>query len=340
MANEKTLQEGINTIHIEGIVKDIRIEEKPINGQDAISGEIDIQVSPESIHTVNVFSFKMNQKKEVSGLFKTLVTIRDEYKTIDVHGIENADKVRIETSGKFDNGKVGKNEYVGQDGEWRSYPKLSAKFVNRIKSDEVFEPQAKFNLELAIAGSKAETRNGEETGRLILKGFIVNYQEQKDDAKKIFPFDFVVQNPTSVNYVQDTYEKGQTVKVYGDIVNTKIVTKRLVEVGFGDPQEEIDRKEVREYIIVGGTPPYDEDDKNAYDIVLIREALKKRDVAIEKKKEEKKNGNAGSSNNAGFGSNSHVVNPKEDPFAPDAHKKENPFNNGKPLDISDEDLPF
>jgi hypothetical protein len=336
MANEKKqLQEGINNIHIEGIVKDIRIDEKPINGQDAISGEVDIQVTPESIHTLNVFSYKLNQKKEVSGLFKTLVTIRDDYKTIDVHGIESADKVRVETSGSFDNGKVGKNEYASPDGEWKSYPRLTAKFINRIKSGEVFEPQAKFTLEIAVSSMKEEMRNGEETGRLILKGYIVNYQEQKDDTKKIYPFDFVVQNPVSVSYVQDNYEKGQTVKIFGDIVNTKVVTEKLVEVGFGEPQKEYDRKEVREYIIVGGTPPYDEDDKNAYDVGLIREAVKKRDAAIEKKKEEKKSNTSSQNGGTGFG--------KPDPFANSDAKKDpfvDPFNTGKPIDISDDDLPF
>lgn len=333
----KKLQEGINNIHIEGLVKEIRIEEKPIGGKDAISGEIDIQVTPDSIHTINVFSYKLTQEGKVSGLYKTLVTIRDEYKTIDADGIDNADKVRVETSGKFDNGKVSKNEYVGQDGEWKSFPRLTAKFVNRLKAGEVFEPQAKFNLEIAVAGTKEEVRNNEETGRLILKGYIVNFQDQKDDFKKIYPFDFIVENPTSVKYVQNNYEKGQTVKIHGDIVNSKIVTKRLVEVGFGDPQEEIERKEVREYIIVSGTPPYDEDDKNAYDVGLIREALKKREAAIEKKKEEKANSNNNSSNsNGGFGgSSSSQAKDLKNPFGND------PFSgDGKPLDISDEDLPF
>lgn len=332
----KKLQEGINNIHIEGWVKEVRIEEKPVNNKDAISGEIDIQVAPDSVHTVGLFSFKLTQEGKVSGLYKTIVTIRDEYKTIDADGFENADKVRIETSGKFDNGKVGKNEYVGQDGEWKSFPRLTAKFVNRIKPGEEFVPQAKFNLEIAVAGMKEEVRNNEETGRLILKGYIVNFQDQKDDTKKIYPFDFVVANPVSVSYVQDHYEKGQTVKIHGDIVNSKLVTKRLVEVGFGEPQEEIERKEVREYIVISGTPPYDADDKNAYDVTLIREALKKREAAIEKKKEEKANGNNSSNSNGGFGgSTSSQAANLRNPFG------EDPFSGGgKPIDISDDDLPF
>ncbi|WP_411735114.1 hypothetical protein [Paenibacillus sp. M2] len=343
MTNEKQqLQEGINNIHIEGIVKEIRIEETVINGKDAITGEIDIQETAESTHTVNVFSFKMTKENKVSGLYKAICTIRDEYKTIEKDGIENADKVRIETTKNFDNGKVAKNEYVGQDGEWKSYPQLNAKFVNRVTPSDVFEPQAKFTLEIVIAALKDETRNGEETGRLILKGYIVNYQEQKDDYKKIVPFDFIVDNPTSVNYVQNTYEKGQTVKVFGNIVNQTIITKKLIEVGFGEPQEQIDRKDVREYVIVGGTPPYDDEDKNAFDTSLVREALKKRDAAIEVKKEEKKKkGNNSSQSSSGFGNNFD----NKDPFGQESTKakpkNDDPFSDdGKPIDISDDDLPF
>ncbi|WP_029517994.1 hypothetical protein [Paenibacillus polymyxa] len=333
MANEKTLQQGINNIHIEGLVKDIRFEENKINGKDAISGEIDIQVN-DSVHTVNIFSYKMTKKNEISGLYKGYLTIRDEYKTINTHGLENAEKVRIETSGNNENGKIERNEYVGQDGEWKSYPKLSAKFVNRLKSNDVFEPQARFTLEMAVAGLREEQRNGEETGRLILKGYVVGYQDQENDIKKIFPLEVTVANPTSVSYVQNTYEKGQTVKVFGEIVNQTIVTKKQIEVGFGVPQEDIDRKDVREYIVDGGTPPLDEDDKNAFDVKLIREALKKRDAAIEKKKEEKKNkvNEQSKSNNNGFG------NP--DPFANDKFNKDPFSDNGKPIDISDDDLPF
>ncbi|WP_440110186.1 hypothetical protein [Paenibacillus sp. QZ-Y1] len=326
MTNEKQLQEGTNVVVVEGIVKDIRIEEGQIEDKDMISGEIDIQVSTDSVHTINIFSYKMNKKNEISGLYKGYVTIRDEFKSIDKDGIDLADKVRIE------HGKIGKNEYVGQDGDFKSYPRISTTFVNRVKENDIFEPKAKFTLELVVAGMIEEKRNGEETGRLILKGYVPGYPEGKDDTKKIFPFEVVVSDPHSVNYVQNTYEKGQTVKVFGDIVNQTTVTKKLVEVGFGEPQEVIDRKTVREYVVNGGTPPMDEDDKNSFDTKLVKEALKKREAAIEKKKLNKKNKDTtknSSKGNEGFG--------KPDPFA----DKSDPFSDdGKPIDISDDDLPF
>ncbi|MWV44893.1 hypothetical protein GRF59_14825 [Paenibacillus sp. HJL G12] len=313
MTIEKTLREGINVAFIEGTVKDVRIEEKEINGKDAISGEIDIQVAPEFVYTVNVFSYKMNQKGEISGLYKSYCTVRDEYKTIDRDGIEAADKVRI------DHGKNGKNEYVGQDGEFKSYPQLSTTFINRVKENDVFEPKAKFTLEMVVAGTSEEKRGGEETGRLILRGYVPGYQEGKDDTKKIFPFEVIVAEPHSIQYVENTYEKGQTVKVFGDIVNQTIISKKTIEVGFGEPQEQIDRKSVREYIVTGGTPPMDEDDKNAFDTTLIKQALKKREEAIEKKKAEKKSKeNQQQSSNGGFGGGDPFTD-SGDPFDPFAN---------------------
>lgn len=324
MTTEKTLRESINNAFIEGLVKDIRIEEKKIGGKDAIAGEIDIQVDSNSIHTINVFSFKYKQNSnEISGLYKIYSTVKDEYKSIETHGEAEADKVRIEQ------GRIGKNEYVGQDGEFKSYPHLSTTFINRVRENDVFEPKARFTLEMVVANKTEEKRNGEETGRLILKGYVLGYQEGKDDTKKIFPFEVIVSEPQSVNYVQNTYEKGNTVTVYGEIVNQTIITKKEVEVGFGAPQENIERKTVREYVVDGGTEPLDEEDKNAYDPKLIKEALKKREAAIEKKKEEKARNSSQSNTNSGFGK-PNPFNEEEDPFA----------DTGKPLDISDEDLPF
>lgn len=322
MTKEKTMREAINVAPIEGYVNEIRIEDTKISGKDAITGEVDVLTSNDSVHTINVFSFKFNKEGKESGLYKGYDTIRREYKSIKEHGKDAADKVRI------DQAKIGKNEYVGQDGEFKSYPRLTANFINRIKDNDVFEPKAKFTLEMVVASMVEEKRNGEETGRLILKGYVPGYQETNDATRKIFPFEVVVAEPHSVGYVQNTYERGNTVKVFGEIVNQIIVTEKQIEVGFGAPQTQTDRKEVREYVVTGGTPPYDEDDKNAYDMDLIKAALKEREAAIEKKKEEKKAkaNNQGGSANTGFGTKPAV----EDPFA----------DTGKPLDIDESDLPF
>ncbi|MNH75618.1 hypothetical protein D3C73_278650 [compost metagenome] len=315
MTTEKTLQEAENTVHIEGVIKEVRIEEDALpDGRELIKGEIDIQVDENSVHTVNMFSFKLKKDKTISGLYKGIKTIKDEYK--------EGDKVRITQ------GNVRLNEYIGQDDNLRSYPQINSNFVNRVKEGEPFEPQAKFTFEMAVASVTEEVKNDEETGRAIIKGYIPIY------GGSVIPFSVVVDNPAAVNYVTSNYEKGNTVSVHGDIVNQTIITKKEIEVGFGDPQEKIDRKTIREYVVKGGSAPYDEDSNNAFDTELIKKALKDREKYIEEMKEKKKNKEKKNSS-GGFGTN--PFDTQNDPFAPG----NDPFSDdGKPIDISDDDLPF
>ncbi|QWU14334.1 hypothetical protein SAMN04487895_101636 [Paenibacillus sophorae] len=322
MTNEKTLQEAQNVVHIEGIVKEVRIEEDKLpmpDGRELIKGEVDIQVDENSIHTINVFSFKLKKgTTDINSIYKGIKTIQEELK--------EGDRVRVTQ------GKVDLNEYIGQDDKLKSYPKINSNFINRVKDNEEFNPQATFSLDMMVANVKEETKDGEETGRAIIKGYIPMYNGS------VIPFEVVVANPHAVNYVTNNYEKGLTVSVHGKIVNQTIVTKRLVEVGFGEPQEKIDRKTVREYLVEGGSVPLDEDDKNAFDVELVKKALKYREEVYiqgmrdKKKAKEQRNGGSGNNNNDPFSS----ANTKKDPFAPD----ENTFGAGKPIDISDDDLPF
>ncbi|GMX64524.1 hypothetical protein Elgi_37930 [Paenibacillus elgii] len=305
----KNQRESENFVELEGFVHDINIEETTVDGKEAITGEINIQVGDDSIHTINIFSYKINKKGKESGLYKGYQTIKNEYKSINDHGKECADKVRIdEKSG----GKISLNEYVGQDGEWKSYPKISASFINRLKSNDVFTPKAKFNLEMAVASVKEEMKNDVETGRAIIKGYVAGYE-----GKTVFPFEVVVADPQAVNYVTSTYEKGSTVTVYGDIINRTIETKKEIEAGFGKPQEKIDRKTVREFLVVGGSTPLEEDDERAFSAAFVKKGIKEREAMIEEKKAKKK-----------------VQTKKEESqFNKDRDK-------GMIVDISDDSLPF
>lgn len=309
MSNQ-VLREAENVVKIEGVVSEIRLEEKKGNGKEYITGEIDIKVN-DDVHTINVYSNKINKQGKESGLYKGFLTIKSEYKSIATHG-DAADKVRI------DEGKIGLNEYVGHDGEIKSYPKLSANFINRLTANDPFSPKAKFILEMCVANVTEEKKQGEETGRALIKGYVPLYE-----GKPVIPFEVVVGEKNAVNYVTNHYEKGNTVTVYGDIVNNTTVTKKEVEVGFGKPQEQIKRTAVREFLIDGGSEPLEDDDKKALDPKLIKKGLADREAYHAQMKEKKKN--AATSNNSNFPSSN-----KNNPFVDD----------GKPIDISDDDLPF
>lgn len=279
MTTQTTLREAVNNVVIEGTVAEIRIEAKTVNGKEFITGEVDIQTDETSTHTVKVFANKYNKEGKESSLYKGIETVMNEYKSIASHGKDAADRVRITQ------GKIGLNEYVGQDDTIKSYPQLSTNFINRLTVTEEFTPKAEFEVEMYVHSVTDEVKNEEETGRAVLKGYVPLY------GGKVIPFSFVVAEKSAVEYVSSNYETGSTVTVYGDIVNRVNVTKKEVEVGFGKPQEKITRTTVREYVITGGTPPLDEEDTKAYNIEVIKKALVEREAHHEEMKAKKKESN-------------------------------------------------
>lgn len=337
MANETTLKESKNKVEIEGIVKAVNIEVKEIKGKNTILGSVDILVPDEktgvdSIIQVNVYSTELNKKGEVSGLYKSYKTIMEEYKSIDVHGLEEADKVRTGQA------TIRRNEYIGQDGQLRSFPQISTTFLTRITGNDVFDPHATFAIDMYVSGKKMETKKvegvDEETGRLILKGYLVGYQDQADASRKIYPVELIADNEKSVNYIDNNYEKGNTVSVSGKIINTRKETTKIIEADFGDDVVETTVEYVREYLITGGQAPKDEDQE--YDQKAIKAALEAREKALKEKESASSNGSGG------FGSGSGKKTEVKDDIFGDEAKPTGTKGRGQGgfVDISDDDLPF
>lgn len=306
--NQTTLREATNEATIEGILQELRLEVKKVNEKLAITGEIDIKTDENSVHTVNVFAYKLNKEGKESGIFKGLNTVKSEYKSIASYSEEEADKVSITA------GKLGVNEYFAQE-ELKTYPQLSTNFINRLKPNDEYKPRAEFEVEVYIKSVKDEIKNDEETGRVLVDTYVPVY------GGKVIPFKFVVNDPHAAEYVKDNYELGTTATLYGDIVNQVHTKTKQVEVGFGKPQEKITRTSVREYVITGGSIPYEEDDAKAYKKEVIKKAVTEREVYLEEKK-----------------------NKKESKEAPKTQKKgfETKVSNSpkKPVTIADDDLPF
>ncbi len=282
--NQTVLREAENQVVIEGTLLEVRHTEW--KSGKGLNIELDIETAENEVHTITGMSKYKKDDGSDNGIAKGYQTVIDEYKSVAANGREEADKVRVTQ------GRIGLNEYFGQDEKLRSFPQLSTNFVNRVQAGEEFNPRAEFEVEVFVKNVKPETnKDAEETGRAEVEGFIPLY------GGKVIPFTFKVTAEGS-EYVQDNYEPGQTVKFYGDIINykEKIVTEEAV--AFGKPKEKISYKTVREYVITGGGEPYDEDNVKAYDIELIKKALTERELFLqelknrnnEPKKEEKKGG--------------------------------------------------
>ncbi|MDV5127026.1 hypothetical protein C7M22_03598 [Bacillus velezensis] len=304
MAENKTvLREASNVVTIEGILAEVRHTEW--KSGKGLNIELDIEVAPNEVHTVKGFSKYKKADGTDNAIAKGYQTIISEYKSIAEHGRDQADKVRITQ------GKIGLNEYCSQ-GILKAYPQLTTNFVNRLDANEEFNPRAEFDVELFVKNVTEEKVKGEETGRVNLNGYIPLY------GGKVIPFEFVVTKEGS-HYVENNYEKGSTVNVFGKIINFKEQKVTTKTAAFGEDKKEITINSKREYLITGGDDPYDEDSKNAFNADAIKKALTEREIYLDELKNESGNEN---NKKSGFGGSA----PNNKP--------------SKPVEISDDDLPF
>lgn len=268
--NKNTVRQADNEVVIEGILQEVRLDVKETKEtkEQFITGDIDIEVGEGSVHTVSVFSKALKKDGTENGIFKGLNTVKDEYLSVAKVGKEEADKVRITS------GELGINDYVGGDGQLKSYPEQTTNFINRIGSNEEFEPKAEFEVELFVHTVNDEVKNNEETGRVIVKGIVPLY------GGRVAPLEFVAAGE-GADYIRDNYEPGHTVRLFGEIVNHVEVKKTEKEVGFGKPKEVVKRKFTREYLITGGSEPYEEDDANNFSVDSIQKAMAEREVYLE-----------------------------------------------------------
>jgi hypothetical protein len=294
MSEQKnTLREAFNQVIVEGTLLEIRHQEW--QSGKGLNIELDIEVAENEIHTIHGMSKYNKEDGSENGIAKGYKTVIDEYKSVASNGREEADKVRVTQ------GKIGSNEYYGQDGILRCFPQLTSNFFNRLSVGDEFNPRAEFEVEVFVKSVVPEMKNNEETGRVKVNAIIPVF------GGKVIPFEFVVVEE-GVEFVESNYEAGSTALINGDIINYKEVTETEIPKAFGKPQKKINTKIIREYLITSGDEPYDEESVKAYSIESIKQAMVERETYLaelknknnQPKKEEKKGfGSKGKESNNG-----------------------------------------
>lgn len=201
-----------------------------------------------------------------------------EMKTAQMVGIDNADTVRISGANLRENNFVSRNSGQLIHG-WQ----INSSFINAGGSADV----ASFVIDVYIMDMKPETdREGEETGRLIIKGGIVQYQGKLDVV------DFIVENQDTADYIERNWNIDDTVEVRGRIRVTAIEDKpKATESSWGEDVPEATTRTVRELIITKGSDEPKEEEF-AYDKTDIKKAFNVRKAMIEQLQIDAKKGNA------------------------------------------------
>lgn len=278
------LKQAENTVRIEGLLSEIDLKYGSFtkNGapMNSIGGVIKIHVNQEinGVMTnlevpVHMFASEYTNAGGKNPAYQNIERVMNEYTSIAAAGGEaGADAVRIT------NGRITMNEYYGRDGRFVSFPRITASFVNKIRSDEM-KPGATFSTSFVVANKVNETAaDGVETGRLKVTGALPQF------GGKVDLVDFIVANPNAINAINQYWNDNETVIANGRLNFSSKTETVKKEVDFGEAQETTRTISVSELLITGGSQSTLEDGA-AFDINEIQAALVERKARLEALKE-------------------------------------------------------
>ena len=246
--SETSLKQAKSKVVIEGILSSKEFETgKDKNGNDFVKGKLNIKVDDTNTISVKTFVSKLTTKGEENKAWAGIQTVMNEYKSIAEVGEENADRVHV--NGQF-------NTYRDQSG--KDIATYQSNFFTRI--NRPLDPKREFSTEVFVKKVGPEVNSdGEETGRLKIKGISPNY-------RGIDILDIIVPEDLAAD-VENVIEVGGTAEIWGDIVNARVEKK--IPVAIGKPK--VETSFVNELVLTGMTEMYAEE--NAYDADAIKLAI-------------------------------------------------------------------
>lgn len=191
---------------------------------------------------------------------------------MDLKHMNTAQNVGIDAAAhvRMTGATLSENNFVSRTGQLINGWQIRGSFINEAKLSDV----ASFVTDIFIMNMHDEVdRENDTTGRLVIKGGIVQY------GGKLDVVDFIVEAPDTVEYISRNWKVGDTVTVKGRIR----VTSQEEEVqssGWGEDVPDTTTRFVRELIITTGDDEGKEEEF-AYDPAEIKRAANDRKAMIE-----------------------------------------------------------
>ena len=214
---------------------------------------------------VGFFASPYTSTGKPNPAYKSLVELAD-LKTAQNVGVDAADQVRITSA------TLSENNFVSRNGNLINGFQIRGSFINAAKLTDA----ATFNTEIYIMDIHDETdREGDPTGRLVVRGGIVQYGGRLD------VLDFIVEAPEKVEFVSRNWEANTTQRIVGRVrVTSHEVEASKESSGWGEDIPDTTTTFVRELIITGGDDTA-KDEEFSYDPADIKKAFNVRKAMIE-----------------------------------------------------------
>lgn len=279
--SKNIMEQATNKINIVGKLLDTTFREgKTSTGQAYESCNFTVRVTQTyggreetSEIPVSIFATQYTSQNKPHPGYKNIQEMK-KMKTVQDYGEAEATIVRMT------NANIRENNFVARSGQLINGWQINTSFLNEGKMADI----ASFNMDIFIMDMHEEVdREGEPTGRLVIKGAVVQYGGRLD------VIEFIVEDNDAVNYISRNWEENQTVNVGGRIRVTSQEEKHSAsESSWGEELPETSTRMVRELIITRGSDePFDED--FAYDAVEIKKAFNERKARLEQLQIDAKN---------------------------------------------------
>lgn len=214
---------------------------------------------------VGFFASPYTSTGKPNPAYKSLVDLK-ELKTAQNVGVDAADQVRITSAA------LSENNFISRNGNLINGFQIRGSFINAAKLSDA----ATFNTEVYIMDIHDEVdREDEPTGRLVVRGGIVQYGGRLD------VLDFIVEAPDKVEFVSRNWEVNTTQRIVGRVrVTSHEVESSGESSGWGEDIPDTTTTFVRELIITGGDDSA-KDEEFSYDPADIKKAFNVRKAMIE-----------------------------------------------------------
>jgi len=222
---------------------------------------------------VTMFASQFTTKGTLNPAWQSIQDLR-KMKTAQDQGIDGADTVRITGA------NISENNFVSKSGQLINGWQIRSSFINAGNTPEV----ASFILDIFIMDMTDELdREGDPTGRLVIKGAIVQY------GGKLDVLQFIVEDPDAVDYISSHWNTNETNTVKGRIRVTSTEEKAAPSSSsWGEDVPDTTTRMIRELIITKGDDEGKEEDF-AYDPAEIKKGFNARKAEIEQLQIDAKN---------------------------------------------------
>ena len=272
---------SMNEVTMDGILNEINLQPSTDkNGHPVIYGDYVVKTTNKigdkefvAEVPIRVYQSQLTSKGTPNPAYDNAEKIMKEFVSVAAGGEENADYIRISSSGK-----LSENTFVSKTtGQLVSTPVIRASFANKIKKSDV-QDGARFKTIIVIGKITPEiSRDGVETGRLIIKGILPVW------GGKVELIDFIVENPNVAKHIENNWGEGDTVMIGGYINFVSKTIETEEPSGFGEPIVTRRTISVKELVITGGHDAPLTEDEGAYDNDAIGAALAERKARMDEK---------------------------------------------------------